>query len=258
MTRRSLTVLVAVLIGLFGATAVMLYVSKADSRAQANEAQKTVLVAKKLIASGTSVQLATHDGLFAPRTMAAKDVPADALTDTNSVKGLSALNDIFPGQPLVRAMFGNTTSATGKLTLPDGKMAMSVELTDPERVAGFVVPGSQVAIFATLKIKYVGGPKNGMDDDFTQLLLPKVSVLGIGQESLRTVNVPDASSSPNPNIQDKVPVTVLTVAVTQDEAQKLAHAAQTGKLYFALLSPTSAAGSPQPPINDEMLLKGSE
>lgn len=255
MTRRSLILLVAILIGLFGATAVMLYVSKADSRAQANEAQKTVLVAKKLIASGTAVNLAKQDGLFGPREMAAKDVPPDTLTDTSSIKGLTALSDIYPGQPLVRGMFGDTTAATGKLSLPEGKMAMSVELTDPERVAGFVVPGSEVAIFATLK--YVGGVKNGTEDDFTQLLLPKVSVLGIGQESLRTVSNPDASSSPSPNAQDKVPVTVLTVAVTQDEAQKLAHAAQVGKLYFALLSPTSVVGSPPPPLNNDMLLKGS-
>ena len=35
------------------------------------------------------------------------------------------------------------------LVIPDDKMAVSVELTDFERVAGFVNPGSEVAIFGT-------------------------------------------------------------------------------------------------------------
>lgn len=249
MTRRSLILVLAIVIGLVGAGAVTLYVSKADSRAQANEAQQTVLVANKFIAAGTAVDVAQHDGLLGPREMASKDVPPEAITSTASVAKLSALGDIYPGQPLVRGMFGETTAATGKLTLPADKMAMSVELTDPERVAGFVVPGSEVAIFATLKLT-----QGGQDMDFTRLLLPKVEVLGIGQESLRTVNNPQSSSSPSPDQQDKVPVTVLTVAVDEEQAQKLAHAAQVGKLYFALLSSTSAVASPAPPVDNAVIL----
>ena len=262
MARRSLLVLVAVLLGLFGAGAVGLYVSKADSRAQAGQAQKTILVAKKLIASGTAVELAQKDGLIGTETLAAKDAPANALSDVSSIKGLSAINDIYPGLPLMSAMFAVTNAATGALTLPDGTMAMSVQLTDPERVAGFVVPGSEVAIFATLSVKYVGGQANGQTDDFTQLLLPKVPVLAIGQVSLRSPNNAsgDTGSSPSPNsstnADDKVPVTVLTVAVNQDQAQRLAHAAQVGKLYFALESTKSDVGTPAPPINNDSILKG--
>lgn len=263
MARRTLLVLLAIMLGLFGAGAVALYVSKADSRAQAGQEQKTILVAKKLIASGTAVDLAQTDGLIGTETMAAKDVPANALTEVSSIKGLSAINDIYPGLPLMPAMFAVTKAATGALTLPDGTMAMSVQLTDPERVAGFVVPGSEVAIFATLSVKYVGGQLNGQTDDFTQLLLPKVPVLAIGQESLRSTNnasgdTGSSSSNGNSNSDsnDKVPVTVLTVAVNQDQAQRLAHAAQVGKLYFALESQKSDVGTAAPPINNDAILKG--
>jgi pilus assembly protein CpaB len=266
MARRSLLLLVALVIGLIGAGAVGLYVSKADSRAQAGQEQKTVLVAKKLIASGTSVADAQREGLFAAETMTATDVPENALTDASAIKGLSAISDIYPGLPLMRAMFAVTNAATGALTVPEGKMAMSVELTDPERVAGFVVPGSSVAIFATFNVKYVGtGPKNGQSDDLTQLLLSKVPVLGVGQESLRSQSSSGGSSnqnsnsdsnSTNSNASDKVPVTVLTVAVTQDEAQRLAHGAQVGKLYFALLSPTSEITPAGAPLDSDTILNG--
>jgi hypothetical protein len=51
-------------------------------------------------------------------------------------------------------------------------------------------------------------------------------------------------------------VTVLTVAVTQDEAQRLAHGAQVGKLYFALLSPTSKITPAGAPLDSDTILNG--
>lgn len=257
MARRTVLLLLALVIGLFGVGAVGLYVSKADSRAQAGEQQKTVLVAKKLIKSGTPVSVAEKQGLFKPTSMAAKDVPPDALTDATKIAKLQAVGDIYAGIPLVPAMFSQTNAATGELTIPDDKMAMSVQLTDPERVAGFVVPGSRVAIYVTLNVKYIGGVKNGQSEDVTQLLLQSVPVLAVGEESLRTQSNGSGDSNggnSSANSKDTVPVTVLTVAVTQDQAGLLAHGAQVGKLYFALLSPQSATHSPGPPVNADTIL----
>ena len=53
-----------------------------------------------------------------------------------SVTGLVATGTIFPGEQLIADRFGNAGSAQ-TLVIPDDKFAMSVELTDPERVAGF-------------------------------------------------------------------------------------------------------------------------
>lgn len=254
MARRTILLVLAVVIGLFGAGAVGLYVSKADSRAQAGQQQETVLVAKTLIKSGTPVDVAEKQGLFKPTTMATKDVPPDALSDATSIAKLQAVSDIYPGLPLVQAMFSQTNAATGELTIPDDKMAMSVQLTDPERVAGFVVPGSRVAIFVTLNVKDVGGAKDGQTEDVTQLLLQSVPVLAIGQESLRTESN-GSGDSDGSNSKDAVPVTVLTVAVSQDEAEKLAHGAQVGKLYFALLSPQSSTHPANAPVDADSILK---
>jgi pilus assembly protein CpaB len=253
MARRTVLLVLAVVIGLFGAGAVGLYVSKADSRAQAGQQQETVLVAKKLIKSGTAVDVAEKQGLFKPTTMATKDVPPDALSDATSIAKLQAVSDIYPGFPLVPAMFSQTNAATGELTIPDDKMAMSVQLTDPERVAGFVVPGSRVAIFVTFNVN-AGGTKDGQTGDVTQLLLQSVPVLAVGQESLRTETNGSGDSNAS-NSKDAVPVTVLTVAVSQDEAGKLAHGAQVGKLYFALLSPQSATHPANAPVSADSILK---
>ena len=39
---------------------------------------------------------------------------------------------------------------SGALPIPSGKVAMSVQLGDPQRVAGFVKPGSEIAVFVTI------------------------------------------------------------------------------------------------------------
>jgi Flp pilus assembly protein CpaB len=45
-----------------------------------------------------------------------------------------------------------------------------------------------------------------------------------------------------------VSVAVLTVAVNEQEAAKLAHASQVGDLTFALLSPSSKPAKPSAPV----------
>ncbi len=70
-------------------------------------------------------------------------------------------------------MFG-APGTTSTLSVPDGLLAISVQLGDPERVAGFVAPGSDVTIFAT-----VSGGTDGASE-FTQVLLPEVQVIGVG------------------------------------------------------------------------------
>jgi pilus assembly protein CpaB len=251
--KRSLLLVLALVVGLFGTGAVALYASKADSRAQAGERQETVLVASKLIRQGTSVADAQKRRLFRSMTMAARDVPADAMTAVGDTAHLSAVTDVYPGVPLLRTMFSASVSTTGELTIPDGKMAMSVQLTDPERVAGFVVPGSDVAIFATIGVTYHNnGPQNGANDELTQLLLSRVPVLAVGPTSLRTesqTDLPQTSTSKlTKSESDPVSVAVLTVAVTEQEAAKLAHAAQVGDLTFALLSPSSKLPKPSAPV----------
>jgi pilus assembly protein CpaB len=175
------------------------------------------------------------------------------MTAVGDTAHLSAVTDVYPGVPLLRTMFSASVSTTGELTIPDGKMAMSVQLTDPERVAGFVVPGSDVAIFATIGVTYHNnGPQNGANDELTQLLLSRVPVLAVGPTSLRTesqTDLPQTSTSKlTKSESDPVSVAVLTVAVTEQEAAKLAHAAQVGDLTFALLSPSSKLPKPSAPV----------
>ena len=58
-------------------------------------------------------------------------------------------------------------------------MAISVNLTDPARVAGFVNPGSEVTIF-------MSGTDPASTEPFTRMLLDRVTVLGVGSTTPTT------------------------------------------------------------------------
>src|SRR3546814_20221696 len=80
---------------------------------------------------------------------APKDQVLDgAQTDRTALSGLVATTRIFQGEQVTANRFGGTVENTS-LAIPDGMMAISVNLPDPARVAGCVNPGSAVAILVT-------------------------------------------------------------------------------------------------------------
>ena len=122
-------------------------------------------------------------------------------------------------------------------------MAMSVELTDFERVAGFVNPGSEVAIFGT-----AAAPVRRLPDgteqtlsSVTRIILARVPVIGVGTTSVtsRTTTTDEGEQ-----VTEEVPRTILTVAVTQEEAEKLVLADRTTDLTFALLGERDQVAGP--------------
>ena len=57
-----------------------------------------------------------------------------------------ALTTIYPGEQILRNKFGTDLGVgESRLSIPKDKIAVSVNLSDPDRVAGFVNPGDHVA-----------------------------------------------------------------------------------------------------------------
>jgi pilus assembly protein CpaB len=124
-----------------------------------------------------------------------------------------AVAPIFPGEQILSSKFAASAN-TSTLVVPPGKLAVSVNAADPNRLGGFLDPGAKVTIFVTLTDR---GPAN------TTVLLPDVEVIGIGDKTL--TSGPDAAAGQ-----------LLTLAVSQKEAQTVITASKIGELYFALRS----------------------
>ena len=156
-----------------------------------------------------------------------------ALDSTENISDFVALGAIFPGEQIISDRFG-TLSDVANLVIPDDKMAVAVELTDFERVAGFVNPGSEVAIFGT-----AAAPVRRLPDgteqtlsSVTRIILARVPVIGGGTTAVgsRTPTTEEGAQ-----VTEVEPRTIITVAVTQEEAERLVLSDRTTDLTFALL-----------------------
>lgn len=236
MARRSALLLVAALIALVGTALIVLYVKGVDQRATEGQEMVEVLTASATIETGEDVATAQEAGKFEKSQVRRDDVVEGALTTTSSISDEVAIGTIYPGEQILAAKFGSLGDA-GTLVIPDDKLAVSVELTDPERVAGFVNPGSEVAIFLSADpvIMLPDGGEKSLPP-YTRLLLPKVEVIGVGTTSMAAKTI---TTEAGEEVTEQVPRTILTVAVNQKEAEKLIYAARNGDVSFALLTEDS-------------------
>jgi pilus assembly protein CpaB len=242
MARRTLLLTAAFLVAALGTTLVFLYVQRVDDRALEDQQPRRVLVVKTLIGQGTSVAEAERAGAFELRDVASSSVAPGALGDLTPVRNLVALAPLFPGEQVLQAKFGNPGSASA-LALPAGKIAVSVQLGDPARVAGFVQPGSEVALFASLSV-----PVSGKTTQVTNVLLPRVTVIAVGPSTV-TQATQDANANP-----EALPRALMTLALSQSEAQRVIFADGQGELYFGLLDKQSKTGKGSPTTLQNLFL----
>jgi pilus assembly protein CpaB len=141
------------------------------------------------------------------------------------VKDQVVLTTIFPGQQLLTGMFGATAASNASIAIPPGQIAASFSFGDPQRVAGFVQPGSNVVIFLTSALN--GGVSS------TRVLMPKVTVIAVGPT---TITPPADPAQANPEAQ---PRAMLTLALTQAQAEKIIFAQGNGTMYLGLLNDKS-------------------
>lgn len=229
MGRRLMAVLAAVVVGLIGVAAVMMYASGADARAVAGQKPQTVLVATALVPSGTSAADAVAKGLISPSQIAAKGVPLGALSTVDAATGkLVALTDIAPGEFVVAGRFGTTPLGQKVIQVPDGQVAISLTLADAARVGAFVTPGSRIVLYDTYVPVVAEKAGAAAGTKATRVLLDDVLVIAIGSTTL----------TPPANVAGGAPAAaagaLVTVALPPDTAAKLVHGIQTGSLYAGL------------------------
>ena len=237
MARRSVLLLVAALIALAGTAMIVLYVQGIDARATAGQELVKVLVATDTIETGESVTDAQEAGKIEQSEVRRADLVDGGLSSTSSVADLVAVGTVYPGEQLIAKKFGSLGDTQGGLAIPENKMAVSVELTDFERVAGFVNPGNEVAIFATPQdlVAMLPDDKEKKLGDYTRIVLTRVPVIGVGTTSVtsRTTESEEGATT------EEVARTILTLAVSQDEAEKLIQADRNSDITFALLTDES-------------------
>lgn len=228
MGRRTLLLVAALVVAALGTLLIFAYVRQADDRALKDQEPVEVLVAKTLIRAGTLGSAAERAGAFRLQRVPRSATIEGVLGDPRPITDLVAVGDIYPGEQIIRAKFAPPGS-TSALAIPAGKIAMSIRLGDPERVAGFVRPGSEVVVFVSGEVEVRGTTVKG---DLTTVLLPRITVLAVGPTTLKAA--PGAQAN-----KEQLPTAIITLAASQEEAEKLIYAQDHGELYFGLLTDES-------------------
>jgi pilus assembly protein CpaB len=236
MNRRIVLVAVAVVLALVGTVGVYSYAHNADQRAVAKTHSVTVLVAQKAVPAGTSWADVLKGSYFKEERVPVDSAPSSAISSlTEPVPiGQVATAEIAAGQIVLRPTFGDKSASTGILAIPAGKMAVSVTMASNADVAGFVQNGSDVAIFATFKLAPSAASKAiGTDLYTTKLLLARVGVIATSQAPPGDLN--GGKTTQNGSTSG----VLVTLALSQTEAERLILSQQVGQLYLGLLSDTS-------------------
>lgn len=225
MNRRRILLVAAAVVAALGAVLVFLYVRGAEDRAEDKFETVDVLVATQQIEAGESANDSYAAGKIDLKAVPRTQVINGATGDGEAFTDLTALTTIYPGEQLVADKFGGAADvqAETSLPIPKGNMAISVNLTDTARVAGFVNPGSEVAVFLT-------GP------DSARILLDRITVIGVGSTTQVTTTTTDPEGA---QTVEQLPRTLLTLSLNQKQVEKVLLAQTQGELAFALLTADS-------------------
>ena len=245
MKKRLLTIVLALVLAAIGTSGVLAYAKQADARAITGMKAVSVLVAQKLIPSGTSAGAALRGGMLAAEKLPASSVPTNAVRSVApALSSLVTSAAVQSGQLLLRAILvkAGTKTAPGSVMLPPGMIEVTVHLCVPEAVAGDVQAGSQVAVFDTVVLGGSGVSAGAACDGQhaqqagtvqTRVVLPRVQVMSVG-----TAPVSGQTAAAAQSVSEGSGMLV-TLAVSQVEAERLIQVSVTGLPYLALLGTAS-------------------
>jgi pilus assembly protein CpaB len=246
MGRRVIAITIALAVALFGAFGVVAYAQGADSRAVAGQKTANVYITKAEVPVGTSAAQAVAQNLIALQPVVARGVPQGALTEVGAVTGaLVATSAIMPGEIVLASRFGAPADATNAQVIPTGKIAITVTLTDPQRIAPLLMPQSHIVIFDTT------GASPTSTTRLTRILLANVEVIGVGSLTAQPAPSPAAAQSTPPAASSAA---LVTVAVSPADAQLLVHEIQVGNLLYGGLLGSAVKVDPNRVVNDASIL----
>jgi pilus assembly protein CpaB len=147
-------------------------------------------------------------------------VPPDAIEKPEEVVGRGVVLPFIQYEPILPLKLAAEGVGAGlPPAIPPGLRAVSVRVDEVIGVAGYVVPGTHVDVVATVT------PGAQQQDVTSKVVLTDVQVIAAGTKM-------DNTESDKP-----MPVSVVTLLVNPEEAERLTLAAGEGKIQLALRNP---------------------
>jgi len=168
----------------------------------------------------------------------AADVPAGVFGSPKEIVGRGLIVPVVKSEPILPSKLASKEAGAGlPPVIPPGMRAVSVRVNEVIGVAGYVLPGTHVDVVATAT------PTQSQADVTSKVVLSNVQVLAAGTRIEQ-------------NREDGKPlqVTVVTLLVSPEEAERLTLASTEGKIQLALRNPLDAGAPATPGIRPAALL----
>jgi len=222
----------AVVLAFVASAAVFLYLQGVKKDAKAAGGDVMVVVARNDIPAGTDLS-----GLSTAK-FATVSVPRDALvrgavTDLVQLKGKVTSVQILAGEQISTARLQGQELNGGVYGIPRGFQAVTVSLEAFRVAGGALQQGDHVSVYGSLQ------PLNGRQDSTTVELVPDALVL--------KVDAPQAGTSALGSHTGGSNETLVTLALTADQAEKLMFSQEFGHVWLTLLPP-GQPGTQVPPV----------
>ena len=234
-SRRTLILIVGVVIAALAALATWRYLDTADERAYDDAKLVKVFRVAKDIPKGTAGENALAEDMIESASIPQEFRPGTALTSDsiNSIRGKVALTNLSAGQVVVDGMFVDPRVATVSFAerIPAGQVAITISVDQVKGVAGLLVPGDKVNMMI-------------VEGDEARFLYQNVNILAIGATAAPEAGETQAVTNPGSGL--------LTLAVPPEAAERIAFAASRN-LYLTLVPPDNQPVS-VPPVNEGNLL----
>ena len=164
--------------------------------------------------------------------------PEGAFTQANDLVGRGLIVPIVKNEPILGAKLASKEAGAGlPPVIPEGMRAVSVRVNEVVGVAGYVLPGNRVDVVAT------ASPTESRSDTTSKVVLSNVQVLTAGTRMEQS----DAENKP-------MQVTVVTLLVNPEQAERLALASTEGKIQLALRNPLDTSAPETPGIRTAGLM----
>jgi pilus assembly protein CpaB len=199
-----------------------------------NQKYQPVVVAVNDLSMGAEIKLEDLKVAKFPEGGA----PEGAFVKPEDLVGRGVVVNIVKSEPILPAKLASKEAGAGlPPVIPEGMRAVSVRVNEVIGVAGYVLPGTRVDVLAT------ASPTNDPKDMTSKVVLANVQVLTAGTR----MEQDQKDGKP-------VQVTVVTMSVNPEQAERLALASTEGKIQLALRNPLDQTAPATPGIKPAVLL----
>jgi pilus assembly protein CpaB len=268
MGRRALVLLVALLLAGVAAFAVFQFLNGIQEDVRSGQERTPVFRATAFIPEGAEGSLVLQSSQIALSEENVEDLPAGIITSEPELNayltGRLAVGPIESNEIIVQSQWAELTVDLIPLAelIPSGKQALTISTDTVRGVNGFIRPGDLVNMIITLEIEFnqipVDSPIFGIPSDttapdgtateeqtatvtYTRYVMQGLPVLAVARD-VRAEEGEDVTVTTAPPVgtgeaeaAPEIPLTVFTLEVTPEQAERIVFAFETGSIWLTLV-----------------------